>query len=143
MSALIASDTSVALKWVVDEPGSDAASALLTDMIAGELTLVAPEHLIGEVSNGLRKRVAQKILTPDHAVAALDAIAALDMELVSGPARWFRCLPSALDWHMTTYDALYVQLAAELRTHVVTADQRLPDSAQQHDLPVQVLAAGT
>jgi len=49
-------DAAVALKWVVTEPGSEQAGALLTAMAEGALSLVAPEHLVGEISNGLRKR---------------------------------------------------------------------------------------
>lgn len=49
-------DASVALKWVVTEPGSEEAAALLVEMAEGTTTLVAPEHMVGEVGNGLRKR---------------------------------------------------------------------------------------
>jgi predicted nucleic acid-binding protein len=54
-------DASVALKWVVTEPGSVEAAALLDEIAAGVVVLVAPEHLIGEVANGLQKRVAQQV----------------------------------------------------------------------------------
>lgn len=92
MSPLAVVDASVALKWVVTEAGSDAASALLTGMASGEVSLVAPEHLIGELGNGLRKRVAQGVLSADDALAALDAVAGLELKLVGGPDRWFRSL---------------------------------------------------
>lgn len=125
MSRSLVIDASVALKWVMTEPGSDAATALLDDLATGEVALLAPEHLIGEVGNGLRKRVAQGVLTADDATQALDAIAALELTYVSGSDRWFRCLRAALEWEVTTYDALYVLLAMEFDAELVTAHTRL------------------
>ncbi len=125
MSRSLVIDASVALKWVVTEQGTDSAMALLDDLAAGEVALLAPEHLIGEVGNGLRKRAAQGVLTPDDASQALDAIAALELTFVSGADRWFRCLRAALEWEVTTYDALYVLLAMEFDAELVTADRRL------------------
>lgn len=66
-------------------------------MDSGDASLVAPEHLVGELGNGLRKRVSQGILTADEALAALDEVANLGLELVGEPTRWFRCLRAALD----------------------------------------------
>jgi predicted nucleic acid-binding protein len=130
-------DASVALKWVVDEPGSDAAAALLDDMSAGALALLAPEHLVGEVANGLRKRVAQKVLAAEDACAALDAIAHLELTFVGGAGRWFECLPAALTWGLTAYDALYLLVARDFNATLVTADERLATAAT--GLPVHIL----
>lgn len=132
-------DASVALKWVVNEPGSDVANSLLDAAVAGEATLVAPEHLLGEVGNGLRKRVARGELSADDAVAALEAIAALELELVVGSQRWLRSLAAALDWGLTTYDALYVLLALDLAAELVTADERVVAAAHAAALPVRRL----
>lgn len=132
-------DASVALKWVVGEPDSDAAADLLTELGSGPLSLVAPDHLVGEVGNGLRKRVAQKILTTTEATDALDALGDLGLELVSDSTRWFRCLTASLTWRVTTYDALYVLLAQDLEAELITADARLVDAGMRHDLPVRPL----
>lgn len=141
MSGLVVVDASVALKWVVTEAGSDQAAAVLTGLADGTDALVAPEHLVGEVGNGLRKRVAQGILGAADALAALDAVAALELELVGGAERWFRSLRAALDWGVTTYDALYVLLALDLDAELVTADGRLADAALRMSLPVRPLIA--
>jgi predicted nucleic acid-binding protein len=128
-------DASVALKWTVTEPGSDAANALLER----DMLLVAPEHLLGEVGDGLRKRVAQGRLTPEDAVAAIDSILRLEIEFVSGAERWARTLTDALRWGVTTYDALYVAVAVDLGAELITADQRLLASAISVGLPVRGL----
>ncbi len=111
MSRSLVIDASVVLKWVVTEPGSEEAASLLDELAAGAVVLLAPEHLVGEVANGLRKRVAQNVLTNEDACAALDAISCLELTFVGGAGRWFPCLAAALDWGITTYDALYVLLA--------------------------------
>lgn len=129
----------MALKWVVTEPGSDEASALLTATVEGAVSLVAPEHLVGEVGNGLRKRVAQGVLDADDARTALEAVASLELDLIGGPERWFRCLPAALDWGVTTYDAIYVLLALDLNAELITADRRLVAAALTNALPVRQL----
>ncbi len=139
MSTLLVIDASVALKWVITESGSDEASALLTDLADDATSLVAPEHLLGEVGNGLRKRVAQGVLVAEDAVTALHAVAALGLEFISGPERWLRSLRAALDWGVTTYDALYVLLALDLGAELITADRRLAESARQRSLPVRPL----
>lgn len=139
MSSTLVVDASVALKWVVGEAGSDEASRLLTDLAGGVVSLVAPEHILGEIGNGLRKRVAQRVLGADDALAALDAVAGLDLELVGGSARWLRSLQAAMDWQLTTYDALYVLLALDLDAELVTADARLAGSATRNALPVRRL----
>lgn len=130
-------DASVALKWVVTEPGSEEAAALLDELATGAVALLAPEHLVGEVAGGLRQRVAQQVLTAEDAGAALDAIARLDLTLVGGVGRWFRCLAAALDWGLTPYDALYLLLAKDFDAEFVTADERLHAAAT--GIPVRLL----
>jgi predicted nucleic acid-binding protein len=128
-------DASVALKWAVTEPGSVTANALLER----DALLVAPEHLLGEVGNGLRKRVAQKVLSREDAIAALESIVQLEIEFISGAERWARTLADALRWGVTSYDALYVAVAVDLDAVLVTADQRLLASAAIAGLPVRGL----
>jgi len=53
----------VALKWVVTETGSEEAASLLDEMAAGAVALLAPEHLVGEVANGLRKTADERLHT--------------------------------------------------------------------------------
>ncbi|MGH3768027.1 MAG: type II toxin-antitoxin system VapC family toxin [Pseudonocardiaceae bacterium] len=137
MSRSLVVDASVALKWVVTEPGSEQAASLLDEMAMGAVALLAPEHLIGEVANGLRKRVAQHVLTVEDACAALEAIAHLELTFVGGAGRWFRCLPAALEWGVTAYDALYVLLAKDSGAVLVTADERL--HAAVAGLPIRML----
>lgn len=96
-----------------------------------------------EVGNGLRKRVAQGILSSDDALGAFDSIAALEWSFVGGVDRWFRSLRAALDWGVTTYNALYLLLALDLDAEFVTADVRLVDTAVHKGLPARHLTLGS
>jgi plasmid stability protein len=93
VSDVLVIDASVAMKWVVTESGSDQDAALLTELAGGAVSLVAPEHLLGEVGNGLRRRVAQGVLTTaDAASLAAPAMARIRRRGgPSGPCRPTRC----------------------------------------------------
>jgi predicted nucleic acid-binding protein len=56
-------DASVALKWVIEEPGSDAAVALRSE------SLIAPDLWLAEAANALWRRTRLGDLTPEEAVA--------------------------------------------------------------------------
>lgn len=129
------------MKWIVTEAGSEQANTLLGDLASGAISLVAPAHLVGEVANGLRKRVAQGVLSRDDALAAVDTLEALELHFLVDSDRWFRTLRAAMDWHVTTYDALYVLLAVDLGGELVTGDARLVDAARANSLPVRPLTA--
>lgn len=131
MSAVLVVDASVALKWVMTEVGSDQASDLLTQLAQGASALVAPEHLVGEVGNGLRKRVAQGVLSTDDALSALDAIAALELELVDGADRWFRSLPAALDWELSGTPEVTASTSADRRLAAGSGWEVAVQGAQQ------------
>lgn len=137
--AVLVVDASVALKWVITEPGSDDANRLLDESTRGSVVLVAPEHMLGEVGNGLRKRVARGLLEAGAAIDALVAITELDLHLLAGAERWVHSLTNALRWGVTTYDALYIAAAIDVGGELVTADGRLVTAARPLGLPVRAL----
>jgi predicted nucleic acid-binding protein len=67
-------DASVALKWVTEEEGSQAARTLLP--------LAAPDLLIVECANVLWAKARRAVITRDLAGAALAAIQAAPIELL-------------------------------------------------------------
>jgi predicted nucleic acid-binding protein len=111
-------DASVALKWVFDEPGSDAAFALRDE------ELIAPVLWLAEAANAIWRRVRIHDITSDEANQRL-------FELINAPVASLRIealLASALklanDIGHPVYDCVYLALALDQDTHVVTADQR-------------------
>ncbi|MEM1128987.1 MAG: type II toxin-antitoxin system VapC family toxin [Pseudomonadota bacterium] len=119
-------DASVALKWVLDEPGSADAAGLLDGR-----ALYAPPLLQIEAANALWVVTRRGGLSADEAADALDL-------LDRAP---FRALPRDTD--VTTdalrlaqlmdhpvYDCIYLALALRLKCPVVTADRRFVRAAK-------------
>jgi predicted nucleic acid-binding protein len=111
-------DASVALKWVLDEPGKQAADALLDqELIAPALWLLEAANVLwkraqrGEISaEGAAERLSELYNAPVTTVAIEDdLLAAADLaNLLAHPV----------------YDCLYLALAVREDTYVVTADRR-------------------
>lgn len=113
-------DASVAIKWVVEEPGTDAALTIKRESI-----LVAPDLLVSECANILWKKTRRNELTRKEADLACRLLEGAPIELV--PTRLLlratTRLAVALDH--PAYDCVYLALARERRCRFVTADERL------------------
>ena len=60
-------DASVALKWYFEEPGREAADAILAARIAGERHLLAPDLVVPEFANALWKKTRRGECSADDA----------------------------------------------------------------------------
>lgn len=118
-------DASVAIKWIVAEPGSDLAARLLDGR-----SLHAPPLMRIEAANALLVMGRRGLLTPDEADDALAALGG--MPLAPSP-RGFDPVPRALRLARLLdhpiYDCVYLSLATELGVPVVTADRRFVAAA--------------
>jgi predicted nucleic acid-binding protein len=121
-------DASVALKWVLDEPGSVAAAAL------HDQQLIAPALWLVEAANALWRSVRLGQLTNDEAAERF-------AELLNAPVATLAIEPyvgQALDLATTighpVYDCLYLALAVHHQTYVVTADRRFASAANLPEL---------
>lgn len=125
-------DTSVALKWVLDEPGSDAAVAL------HDQDLIAPSLWLVEAANALWRSARIGQLTTGEAAERFS-------ELLNAPVASLPIEPhlgSAFDLATAighpVYDCLYLALAVHHQTYVVTADRRFASAANLPDLSGRV-----
>lgn len=121
-------DCSVAVKWFVPEPLSDAAGRVLDDLRAGNAVLIAPDIIVAEFGHTLRKLVVRRSLTPDDSREILDDF--MSLEITTLPARPLAASALRLcTTHMSTfYDALYMALALREGLEVLTADERLANA---------------
>ena len=71
--SLLVVDASVALKWVLPEPGRMEAVALLDAFGAGSLHLIAPRLLAEEVASALSKRCRRKEMNARQADEAFQS----------------------------------------------------------------------
>jgi predicted nucleic acid-binding protein len=114
-------DGSVAIKWFIDEPGSDAARRLWRD----EPELLAPDLIVPEVCNAAWRKVR---LGQSHPAQAQQIAARLRqgvLEFRPTAPLALRAIALALDLDHPVYDCFYLALAAAEKTELVTADLRL------------------
>ncbi len=118
-------DASVAFKWFVAEQGSDDAHAVLRS--AEPLT--APDLIVTEVAAALAKAVAAGALDATDAMASLERLPSLFVELAPAAPLVQRALELSLHLKQPVQACQYVALA-EVRAQVLlTADRALYRSA--------------
>ena len=128
MKRAIVVDTSIVLKWVLDEPDSAKALALLNGWINEEIVIQAPALLTYEVANALFQRVRKGEITADKARQALEDV--LFPELLLNFLEYTelskRAITLAQQYNLPeTYDAHYLALAEHEKCEYWTADTRL------------------
>jgi predicted nucleic acid-binding protein len=118
-------DASVALKWVLAEPGSDRALALRADFRRGIHTFLAPDVFLAEAGHTLAKAERRKVIAPPQgSILLADLLTTIPQLRPSLPL-----LPQAFSiasaFRISFYDCLYVALADRESCKLLTADLRL------------------
>lgn len=120
-------DASIALKWVMEEPGSDAAEELL------EKDLAAPSPWLLEAANALWRRTVRGELTAAEAEERLTELTNASVASVPLDQDLPEAMRLAVQLNHPVYDCLYLALARRLRTYVVTADIRFGQAVAEHE----------
>jgi len=114
-------DASVAAKWLIAEPDSDAANALLIE------DLIAPSIFLNECANVLWKRIKSGEISSAEGVELFDSLTTGEIILYEvAPAEAFAL---AIELNHPVYDCLYLALARARNVQVVTADRRFVKAA--------------
>ena len=128
--ALVVLDASVAVRWVVEERGSEEAAALLAQPFAW----LAPRLLVTEVASALRRKVAGGEISGDAALHALGVIVdAIDdgiVRLAEDEHVVAAALTLALTLGRKLPDCLYLALAEREGAALATADRVLIQMAR-------------
>ena len=111
-------DASVALKWVLDEPGSEAAVTLR------DQELVAPALWLAEAVNALWRRARIGEITDDEAASRFSELMNAPVASIAIEPHLEAALELAAEIGHPVYDCIYLALALHHGTHVVTADRR-------------------
>jgi predicted nucleic acid-binding protein len=136
-------DASVAAKWVLPASGETLtreALELLKRYAAGELRFVVPDLFWAEFANVLWKAVRQGRIRVASAESALHVMRGRNFPTVSSHTLLVEAFAIATAFDRTMYDALYVALAVNSKSQLVTADERLANAFAAH-LPVKWLGS--
>lgn len=131
MRDVVVVDTSIVIKWVLQESDSDVAETMLIDWSSNGVVILAPALLTYEVTNALYKNVRKGEITLEEAKEALRKV------LLSGVVLNFskdsdlgrRAIEFAGQFGLSaTYDAHYLALAEREGCELWTADTRMWNS---------------
>jgi predicted nucleic acid-binding protein len=136
---MIVVDASVAVKWLLPEPGDAAAQELL----ANEERLVAPSLIRTEVAAALARRARFGEIEPRDAETAmglwLQTLRDGVIGLVADEADLVTALGLAMELSHPFEDCLYLALAERLGAPLVTADKKFVNKARASHALVRVL----
>ncbi len=136
-------DASVALKWAIppaNEPLSSESLYLLQQYVNGTIDFLVPDIFWAEIGNVLWK--GARLRRWSHAAAADIASEMQSRNFFTVPslALLTEALRIALTYDRAVYDCLYVALAVQSKTQMITADERLANALAAY-LPVKWLGA--
>jgi predicted nucleic acid-binding protein len=137
-------DASVAVQLVLEEPGSEAAAALLAGLRKPlPPRFLVPDHFWGECADALRKGVLRGRIGAAEARRETEDLLRLDLESVPVRSLAADALELAGAEGITVYDACYVVLADRTGATLVTADRVLRDRLRGSRHRVRLLAGET
>ncbi|MGN6573805.1 MAG: type II toxin-antitoxin system VapC family toxin [Pseudolabrys sp.] len=119
-------DASVAVKWVLSEPGSPNARSL-----QAEGGLIAPSLIAAEVGNALWKAVRRDGFARQDALDAIRTILLAFDALIPIEDLRLRALELSLDLGHPIYDCFYLALAERERAPLVCVDGSLKTKAKK------------
>ena len=142
MNALVL-DASVAIKWAMPsagEPFTDEALRLLRQYVDGEVNVLVPDVFWSELVNVLWKGTRQRRWLQDEAKSVAADMQARDFTTVPSLVLLPEALRIAFAYDRAVYDCLYVALAVQSKTDLITADERLANALAAR-FPVKWLGA--
>ena len=136
-------DASVAAKWMLPalrEPFRTQAFQILDGYAAGEIRLLVPDLFWAECGNLLWKAVRERRLSRADAELVLNGMLRRNFPTFPSTDLLSEALFIAFHYDCAVYDCLYVALAVQSETQLITADERLANAIAAH-LPVKWLGA--
>lgn len=123
-------DASLAVQWVLNEPYTTEAIALLTEWERNQVIRVVPCWFAAETAAVLYRRVRLGHLSLADARWALDAVLAAVTTISDSSPIAHRATEIALNLNQSRpYDALYAALAEQYACELWTADERFYNAA--------------
>lgn len=121
-------DASIAIKWVLQEPGSDIAQALLDEWIDKGTVILAPGLLAYEITNSLYRKARTGEITFDRARLGIRKIllTGIELDFSEEPNLNIKAMELADRFDQpAAYDSHYLALAEREGCELWTADGRM------------------
>lgn len=118
-------DTSVALKFYLPEEGHEEAVGLLEAAEAGAAELLAPGTILPEGYNAIAQQLRRGLLDEEDASGAWEKLLAAPVYTYAIEDLIERAAQIADETGAIVYDTLFIALAEDTQTVMVTADDRL------------------
>jgi predicted nucleic acid-binding protein len=129
--SLIVLDASVAVKWFLPEKVETLAPealALLNRCGKNEIQIIVPDLFWVEFASVLWKAIRRGSFPKTSAEAALATLMRFDFPTVPSLKLLENAFQIATAHGRTVYDCLYVALAVQTKSQLITADERLANS---------------
>lgn len=125
MRAVVVDTSALIRLYVPDGPLPDGLEAAVDAAWRGEALLMAPDLLLAEVGQVLRKKERAGYLRKEESDEILAAVLALPIEVLPHRALLADALDLARETNLTVYDALFLALAKGRGAALFSADERL------------------
>jgi predicted nucleic acid-binding protein len=127
-------DSSVVLKWFVDEPQRELAAALLDS----DDVLIAPDLALSEVTNALWRKARKGEVTPLQVAEAIHEIGSILVLRPVTPEMTETAFQIAQTIGHSIYDCLFLACAMQEEAELITADAKFLEKLTQQDLAMKV-----
>ena len=141
--SLFVVDASVAAKWFLPENGEalvDQAAALLDQYDRKQVQFVVPDLFYVEIASAIWKAVRVGRVSRAFGNQALVLLTEREFATVPSLKLLDGAFQIAADYGRTVYDCLYVALAMQTKSQLITADERLANALAAR-FPVKWLGA--
>ena len=141
--SLVVVDASVAAKWFLPENGEtlvDQAAALLDRYDRNKIQFVVPDLFYVEIASAIWKAVRVGRVSRAFGDRALVLLTEREFATVPSLKLLDGAFQIAADYGRTVYDSLYVALAVQIESQLITADERLANALASR-FPVKWLGA--
>lgn len=120
-------DTSVAVRWFIDQPGYEHAREVLEEFRADKIRLLTPDMSRVELGHVLRNQgYLKKLLTRQEVLDGARMLDDIDVQVLLTDADHLeRAAALALDHNLRFFDAVFVVHALEHGVPLITGDGKL------------------
>lgn len=126
-------DASVAVKWLLPEPGSSAATALREE----DPDLIAPSLIAAEIGSAIWRAAQSGTIKRSEAIEGLDSALLCFEALIPLEDIRIRALTLAIKLRQPIYDCFYLALAERENAPLATFDETMIAAARKAKIKVR------